>query len=39
MLNMIRHGAEAVFASRDDDITEEDIDSILQKAEKKVGGV
>ncbi|XP_031550358.1 SWI/SNF-related matrix-associated actin-dependent regulator of chromatin subfamily A member 5-like [Actinia tenebrosa] len=35
MLSMIRHGAEAVFASKDDDITDEDVDTILQKAEKK----
>lgn len=36
MLNMIRHGAEAVFASKDEDITDDDIDFILQKAERKV---
>lgn len=36
MLSMIRHGADEVFASKDDDITEEDIDAILKKGEKKV---
>ncbi|XP_015750063.1 PREDICTED: SWI/SNF-related matrix-associated actin-dependent regulator of chromatin subfamily A member 5-like, partial [Acropora digitifera] len=35
MLSMIRHGADEVFASKDDDITEEDIDAILKKGEKK----
>ncbi|XP_001632824.2 SWI/SNF-related matrix-associated actin-dependent regulator of chromatin subfamily A member 5 [Nematostella vectensis] len=35
MLSMIRHGAEAVFASKDEDITDEDIDAILAKGEKK----
>ncbi|PAV80506.1 hypothetical protein WR25_02935 [Diploscapter pachys] len=35
MLNMIRHGAELVFASKDSTITDEDIDSILQRAEVK----
>lgn len=36
MLNMIRHGANHVFASKDSEITEEDIDSILEKGEAKV---
>ena len=36
MLNMIRHGAQHVFASRDSDITDEDIDAILAKGEAKV---
>ena len=36
MLNMIRHGADAVFASKDEDITDDDIDAILKKGEKKV---
>jgi SWI/SNF-related matrix-associated actin-dependent regulator of chromatin subfamily A member 5 len=36
MLNMIRHGANHVFASKDSEITDEDIDSILQKGEAKV---
>ena len=36
MLSMIRHGADAVFASKDEDITDDDIDGILKKGEKKV---
>lgn len=36
MLNIIRHGANHVFASKDSEITEEDIDTILQKGEHKV---
>ena len=36
MLSMIRHGANAVFSSKDSMVTEEDIDSILAKGEKKV---
>jgi hypothetical protein len=36
MLNMIRHGANHVFASKDSEITEEDIDVILEKGEAKV---
>lgn len=36
MLSMIRHGADEVFASKDEEITEEDIDAILKKGEKKV---
>ena len=36
VLNMIRHGASHVFASKDSEITDEDIDSILAKGEKKV---
>ncbi|OWA51550.1 putative global transcription activator SNF2L1 [Hypsibius exemplaris] len=35
MLEMIRHGAQHVFASRESDITDEDIDSILAKGEAK----
>ncbi|KAK6617714.1 hypothetical protein RUM43_013942 [Polyplax serrata] len=35
MLNMIRHGANHVFASKDSEITDEDIDTILQKGEEK----
>ncbi|KOB73409.1 Chromatin-remodeling complex ATPase chain Iswi, partial [Operophtera brumata] len=35
MLNMIRHGANHVFSSKDSDITDEDIDSILAKGENK----
>ena len=37
MLNMIRHGANHVFASKDSEITDEDIDVILAKGEEKVG--
>lgn len=36
MLNMIRHGADHVFASKDSDVTDEDIDSILAKSESRV---
>lgn len=36
MLNMIRHGADHVFASKDSEITDEDIDAILERGEKKV---
>ena len=32
---MIRHSASHVFASKDSEITDEDIDSILAKGEKK----
>ncbi|XP_060530659.1 chromatin-remodeling complex ATPase chain Iswi isoform X1 [Cylas formicarius] len=35
MLSMIRHGANHVFASKDSEITEEDIDTILEKGEAK----
>lgn len=35
MLNMIRHGANHVFASKDSDITDDDIDEILSKCEEK----
>ncbi|XP_065211237.1 chromatin-remodeling complex ATPase chain Iswi [Planococcus citri] len=35
MLNIIRHGANHVFASKDSEITDEDIDLILQKGEQK----
>ncbi|XP_021935559.1 chromatin-remodeling complex ATPase chain Iswi isoform X2 [Zootermopsis nevadensis] len=35
MLNMIRYGANQVFASKDSAITDEDIDTILQKGESK----
>lgn len=35
MLGMIRHGADHIFASKDSEITDEDIDAILQKGEKK----
>lgn len=33
MLNMIRFGADQVFATKDSDITDEDIDEILKKGE------
>lgn len=33
---MIRHGADHVFASKDSEITDEDIDAILERGEKKV---
>ena len=36
VLKMIRHGASEVFASRDSQISDEDIDSIIQKGERKV---
>ncbi|KAJ9582248.1 hypothetical protein L9F63_003377 [Diploptera punctata] len=35
MLNMIRYGANQVFASKDSAITDEDIDTILMKGEAK----
>ena len=35
MLGMIRHGADHIFASKDSDITDEDIDAILKKGEIK----
>jgi SWI/SNF-related matrix-associated actin-dependent regulator of chromatin subfamily A member 5 len=35
MLSMIRHGADHVFASKDSEITNEDIDEILERGEKK----
>uniref|UniRef100_A0A182ILL8 Uncharacterized protein n=1 Tax=Anopheles atroparvus TaxID=41427 RepID=A0A182ILL8_ANOAO len=35
MLNIIRFGANHVFQSRDSEITDEDIDAILQKGEEK----
>lgn len=36
MLNMIRHGANHVFASKESEITDDDIDTILVKGEAKV---
>ena len=36
MLAMIRHGANVVFSSKDSMTTDEDIDEILKKGEKKV---
>ena len=35
MLGMIRHGAKHVFANKDADIMDEDIDNILAMGEKK----
>ncbi|XP_046901658.1 SWI/SNF-related matrix-associated actin-dependent regulator of chromatin subfamily A member 5 isoform X2 [Hypomesus transpacificus] len=35
MLSIIRHGATHVFASKESDITDEDIDEILERGEKK----
>lgn len=35
MLGMIRHGADHIFASKDSEITDEDIDAILAKGQKK----
>ena len=35
MLSMIRHGADAVFSSKESTITDEDIDSIIERAEEK----
>lgn len=35
MLGMIRHGADHIFASKDSEITEEDIDAILERGQKK----
>ena len=39
VLNMIRHGASHVFASKDSEITEDDIDSIIAKGEQKVSSL
>ena len=36
MLNMIRHGANHIFASKDSEITDEDIEDIIGRGEKKV---
>ena len=36
MLNMIRHGADHVFASKDSEITDHDVDTLLEKGEQKV---
>ena len=37
MLDIIRYGANHVFASKDSEITDEDIETILEKGENKVG--
>ena len=39
MLTMIRHGANEIFASKDATITDEDIDIILERGEKKVNAL
>ena len=36
MLSMIRHGADHVFASKDSEISDHDIDTLLEKGEQKV---
>lgn len=36
MLSMIRHGADEVFASKDCELTDEDIDVILKRGAVKV---
>ena len=36
MLNMIRHGADHVFAGKGSTITDDDIDVILERGEKLV---
>ena len=36
MLSIIRHGANEVFKSKDAEITDEDIDTIMAKGEAKV---
>ena len=36
MLSMIRHGADAVFSAKDSMFTDEDIETILARGEKKV---
>lgn len=35
VLGMIRHGADHIFASKDSEITEEDLDAILKRGENK----
>ena len=37
MLQMIRHGATHVFASKESELTDEDITTLLERGEKKVG--
>ena len=36
MLTMIRHGANHIFASKDATVTDEDIQTILERGERKV---
>ena len=35
MLNIIKHGAKSIFANKDDDTMELDIDTLLETGEKK----
>jgi len=35
MLSMIRHGAKTIFATKDDEITDQDIDHIMEMGEKR----
>ena len=37
MLSMIRHGANVVFSSRDSMVTDDDINTVLERGELKVG--
>ena len=37
MLQMIRHGATHVFASKESELTDEDITTLLERGEKTVG--
>uniref|UniRef100_A0A8C0T9K5 SNF2 related chromatin remodeling ATPase 1 n=1 Tax=Canis lupus familiaris TaxID=9615 RepID=A0A8C0T9K5_CANLF len=39
MLQMIRHGATHVFASKESELTDEDITTLLERGEKKLGMV
>lgn len=35
LLSMIKYGADSIFSSKDSTITDEDIDAILDRGEKK----
>lgn len=39
MLSIIRHGATHVFASKESEITDDDIDAILERGERKVKNI
>ncbi|KAG9509927.1 putative global transcription activator SNF2L1, partial [Fragariocoptes setiger] len=39
MLGMIRHGADHIFASKDSEITDDDIDAILERGEQKTAAM
>ena len=39
MLSMIRHGANVVFSSRDSMVTDDDINTILERGELKVSTI